>query len=65
MRRREEVLSFISECKVSKVTTADVSEHFLISRTAASRELNALVREGLIGKQKGKPVHYFMNNTTS
>lgn len=30
MRRREEVLSFISECKVSKVTTADVSEHLLI-----------------------------------
>lgn len=62
MVRREEVLSFISECKVSKVTTADVSEHLLISRTAASRELNVLVREGLIGKQKGKPVHYFMNS---
>lgn len=62
MGRREEVLSFISECKVSKVTTADVSEHLLISRTAASRELNALVREGRVGKQKGKPVHYFMNN---
>ncbi|MGF1993124.1 sigma 54-interacting transcriptional regulator [Enterococcus casseliflavus] len=62
MGRREEVLSFISECGGAKVTTADVSKQLLISRTAASRELNTLVREGQVRKEKGKPVQYFLNS---
>lgn len=65
MGRREEVLSFISECHVSEVTTADVSEHLMISRTAASRELNALVRVGCLKKKKGKPVQYYINEDYS
>lgn len=59
MGRREEVLHFISNCEVSEVTTETVSKQLAISRTAASRELNKLVREKRIGKLKGKPVKYF------
>jgi transcriptional regulator with AAA-type ATPase domain/transcriptional regulatory protein LevR len=68
MRRREEILSFVKQQKnagACSVTTADVCEHLAISRSAASRELNNLVRAGHLKKEKGKPVRYFYEEIQS
>ncbi|WP_291293486.1 sigma 54-interacting transcriptional regulator [Enterococcus sp.] len=67
MSRKDEILAFIRDKKRFgsenqsdfEVTTLDVSEQLALSRTAASRELNTLVREKKLGKLKGKPVKYF------
>ncbi|MGM0169084.1 hypothetical protein IGI39_003401 [Enterococcus sp. AZ135] len=67
MSRKDEILAFVRSRRASnsadrsdfEVTTFDVSEHLALSRTAASRELNALVREERLGKVKGKPVKYY------
>lgn len=67
MSRKEEILAFVRERKALgsakqsdlEVTTLNVSENLALSRTAASRELNALVREKRLGKLKGKPVKYY------
>ncbi|WP_379945740.1 sigma-54-dependent transcriptional regulator [Enterococcus devriesei] len=63
MTRKEEILAFFREerkdCKNLEVTTLDISEKLVLSRTAASRELNALVREKKLGKLKGRPVKYY------
>ncbi|ALS36535.1 transcriptional regulatory protein LevR/transcriptional regulator with AAA-type ATPase domain [Enterococcus rotai] len=40
------------------VTTGDVSEALDIQRTNASKDLNQLVREGLLEKTDGRPVKY-------
>lgn len=64
MGRREEVLVFLktshSEKGDSGITTKEVARHLSLSRTAASRELNHLVREGLLEKKQGKPVEFFI-----
>lgn len=42
----------------SGVTTGDVSDALNIQRTNASKDLNQLVREGLLDKTEGRPVKY-------
>ncbi|WP_207694396.1 sigma-54 factor interaction domain-containing protein [Enterococcus sp. DIV0212c] len=42
----------------SGMTTGDVSEALDIQRTNASKDLNQLVREGLLEKTEGRPVKY-------
>ncbi len=42
----------------SGVTTNQVAEYFEIQRSNASKDLNSLVREGLIDKLDGRPVRY-------
>ncbi|MFW7433523.1 sigma 54-interacting transcriptional regulator [Vagococcus carniphilus] len=42
----------------SGITTNQVAEHFNIQRSNASKDLNSLVREGLIDKLDGRPVRY-------
>lgn len=44
--------------EVSGITTAEVADFFRIQRSNASKDLNNLVREGLIDKLDGRPVRY-------
>lgn len=67
MNRKDEILLFAKQKKNNfeldenewEFTTSDVSEYLSIARSAASRDLNNLVRDNLLGKRKGKPVKYF------
>lgn len=68
MKRSERIYLFVS--KQSKglsqediaagagVTTTDVAEAFGIQRTNASKDLNELVKDGLLAKLDGRPVRY-------
>lgn len=48
-----------SDVSIGKgVSTADVSEALTIQRTNTSKDLNQLVREGLLEKTEGRPVKY-------
>ncbi|MBS7577987.1 MULTISPECIES: sigma 54-interacting transcriptional regulator [unclassified Enterococcus] len=73
MRRKDEIILFLKKKRKEslnnqsdfKITTLDISNYLSISRTAASRELNNLVRDQILGKEKGKPVKYFYLDTDS
>ena len=68
MRRIEKIYLYV--CERSKkfsrieiqdqagITTAEIADVFQIQRTNASKDLNQLVREGLIVKAEGRPVKY-------
>ncbi|MDH6364413.1 transcriptional regulatory protein LevR/transcriptional regulator with AAA-type ATPase domain [Enterococcus sp. PF1-24] len=62
-RRIERVLAYVQEQvdasgELCSVTTAEVAEALGIQRTNSSKDLNQLVREGLIIKSQQRPVKY-------
>lgn len=64
MSRKSEIFNFIVEqsrkdlSKNDGFTTKEICEAFDMNRSAVSRELNSLVRERKLKKQRGKPVIY-------
>ncbi len=68
MKRIDRVYKFVEDqtkelepselTKHSGVTTLEVSDALCIQRTNASKDLNTLVREGVIDKIDGRPVRY-------
>ena len=68
MKRIEKIYLFVKEKSAEQaasnpplrvgVTTSEVSEMMDIQRTNASKDLNQLVREGLLEKLDGRPVRY-------
>ncbi|MGO3733137.1 MAG: sigma-54-dependent transcriptional regulator [Vagococcus sp.] len=58
VQRETENLSEDALTEESGVTTKDVSDALNIQRSNASKDLNALVREGVLDKLDGRPVRY-------
>lgn len=75
MRRIEKIYLFVSKQskKLSSeeiasgagVTTQEVAEAFEIQRTNASKDLNELVKDGLLAKLAGRPVKYIESGFAS
>lgn len=55
----EALTSTVSLDDLSRLSTSDIAETLLISRSLASQYLNDLVRAGLVVKVAGRPVRYF------
>ena len=68
MKRIDRVYQYVKEIskevdpsdtnKIIGVTTKEVAENCEIQRSNASKDLNSLVREGLVDKLDGRPVRY-------
>ena len=66
MTRREKIIDYLTSHDAgikSALTTSEVAEGLGIFRSNVSKELNQLVREGLVNKQSGRPVKYWVNKT--
>lgn len=66
MTRREKIIDYLASHgtgMIEAVTTSEVAEGLGILRSNVSKELNQLVREGLVNKQSGRPVRYWLNTT--
>lgn len=64
MTRREKILDYLASHGTgvgNAVTTSQVAERLSIFRSNVSKELNLLVRKGIVNKQAGRPVRYWMN----
>ena len=55
----EALTSTVSLDDLSRLSTSDIAEALIISRSLASQYLNDLVRAGLVVKVAGRPVRYF------
>ncbi|MDR1567100.1 MAG: sigma 54-interacting transcriptional regulator [Streptococcaceae bacterium] len=60
-RRVDRIYQFV--CEHANVTTAVVAESLQIQRTNASKDLNSLVKDGLLKKTDGRPVKYYIDKT--
>ncbi len=55
----EALTSAVSHDDLARLSTSDIAETLIISRSLASQYLNDLVRAGLVVKVAGRPVRYF------
>lgn len=55
----EALTSAVSLDDLARLSTSDIAETLIISRSLASQYLNDLVRAGLVVKVAGGPVRYF------
>ena len=55
----EALTSTVSLDDLARLSTSDIAETLLVSRSLASQYLNDLVRAGLVVKVAGRPVRYF------
>lgn len=55
----EALTSAVSLDDLARLSTSDIAETLIISRSLASQYLNDLVRAGLVVKVAGRPVRYF------
>jgi len=55
----EALTSAVSLDDLVRLSTSDIAETLIISRSLASQYLNDLVRAGLVVKVAGRPVRYF------
>lgn len=55
----ETLTSTVSLDDLARLSTSDIAEALIISRSLASQYLNDLVRAGLVVKVAGRPVRYF------
>ena len=55
----EALTSAVSLDDLARLSTSDIAETLIISRSLASQYLNDLVRSGLVVKVAGRPVRYF------
>lgn len=55
----EALTSAVSLDDLARLSTSDIAETLIISRSLASQRLNDLVRAGLVVKVAGRPVRYF------
>ena len=67
MSRKSDIYNYIlnknkNECDEYFFTTNEIARKFQMSRAAVSRELNTLVREGMLTKRRGKPVKFSISN---
>ncbi len=61
MKRKERILSLIEEsAKETGLTAQEVASSLSILRNNASKDLNELVRDGLLEKTEGRPVRYLL-----
>lgn len=58
-RRINRIYQFVFQ--EGNVTTKEVADTLNIQRTNASKDLNALVKEGVLKKSDGRPVRYFVS----
>ncbi|MFT8425569.1 MAG: sigma 54-interacting transcriptional regulator [Liquorilactobacillus sp.] len=66
MTRREKIIDYLASHDTGMLgahTTSEVATGLGIFRSNVSKELNQLVREGLVNKQNGRPVRYWLNTT--
>lgn len=61
MKRKERILHYIQSCHHS-VTTMEVAEQLQLQRSNVSRDLNALVQEGVLMKTATRPVEYTLSD---
>jgi transcriptional regulatory protein LevR/transcriptional regulator with AAA-type ATPase domain len=59
-RRIDRIYNFIKSIDEQGATTATVASKLTLQRTNVSKDLNQLVREGMVHKTEGRPVHYFV-----
>ncbi|KRL05949.1 sigma 54-interacting transcriptional regulator [Liquorilactobacillus oeni] len=68
MTRRERVIDYLTKHNIDSstvgLTTEQLAESLNIYRSNASKELNQLVRDGIILKGTGRPVRYWIKRTT-
>ena len=61
----EALTSAVSLDDLARLSTSDIAETLIISRSLASQYLNDLVRAGLVVKVAGRPVRYFHRRAVS
>ncbi len=67
MTRREKIIAYLTECKAvqqsTALTTNEIASALNIYRSNVSKELNQLVRAGIVSKRAGRPVRYWLGGT--
>ncbi|KRM00337.1 sigma-54-dependent transcriptional regulator [Liquorilactobacillus satsumensis] len=66
MTRREKIIAYLTECKAvqqsTALTTNEIASALNIYRSNVSKELNQLVRAGIVSKRAGRPVRYWLGD---
>lgn len=64
MARKDKILDYVKEKEREGTTTTEIAEALQLQRSNVSKDLNILVREGVVRKTSTRPVRYFLAEHT-